>query len=300
MIAFTNHALDHLLGNVLDAGITNKIARLGSRSADERIAAYSLEAMERTGTNRMHGRNIFQIRRDMRDIEDEFKEVVATLNGSKVDPEGILMWLDLHHPGQSQELTNPPTWVNLLRSERSDWQTATNGRKGKQARNSTGFNQTEYGFWVKGLDLEFLEPPVFEGEHLQGQEGTSRNRFAVLGADGDGDGPGDSQSQEEKYQEALLGWFATHGLTDIPATPTTDRSLDILKHDDDVWDMSRSERLKLSQYWESSARSFAFESDVEVFRDLKRKHAELQQQLEAYNTEVSVLIIFESVQLNGF
>lgn len=291
MIAFTNHALDHLLGNVLDAGITNKIARLGSRSADERIAAYSLEAMERTSGNRMHGRNIFQIRRDMRDIEDEFAGVVATLNGSTVDSEGLLMWLDLHHPGQSQELTNPPKWVELLQSERRDWKTAASGRKGKQAKKTTGFNQTEYGCWVNGLDLEFLEPPVFEGERAQGQRGTSENRFAVLGADGDGDDPDDSLSEEADHPKILLDWFTTHGFTDIPEPPTTDRSLDILKHDDDVWDMSRSERMKLSQYWESSARSFGFESDVEVFKDLKRKHADLQRQLDAYNTEVSGYII---------
>lgn len=295
MIAFTNHALDHLLGNVLDAGITKKVARLGSRSADERIAAYSLEAMERASGNRMHGRNIFQIRRDMRDIEDEFSEVVATLNGSTVDPEGLLMWLDLHHPGQSQELTNPPAWVNLHRSERQDWKTATNGRKGKQAKNTTGFNQTEYGFWVNCLDLEFLDPPVFEGEDVQGQGGTSHNRYAALDTDGDGDGdgPDESRNQETDHREILLGWFAQHGLTDIPEPPTTDRSLDILKHDDDVWDMSRSERLKLSQYWESSARSFGFESDVEVFKDLKHKHAELQKQLDAYNTEVSGWVVLQ-------
>jgi len=43
LIAFTNHALDHLLGNVLDVGITRKIVRLGSRSADERISEFSLD-----------------------------------------------------------------------------------------------------------------------------------------------------------------------------------------------------------------------------------------------------------------
>jgi len=48
MIAFTNHALDHLLGNILDAGITEKIARLGSRhSAHERIVPFSLEYLEK-------------------------------------------------------------------------------------------------------------------------------------------------------------------------------------------------------------------------------------------------------------
>ena len=296
MIAFTNHALDHLLGNVLDADITKKVVRLGSRSADERIAPYSLDAMERTGGNRMHGRDIFKIRKEMKDIEEEFAEVVATLNGSAVDSEALLMWLDLHHPGQSQELTNPPEWVNLLRSEQSGWETATSGRKGKQAKNTTGFNQTEYGFWVNGLDLEFLEPPTFAGVHDAGEPGDrSGNRFAALETDGDGDSVDESLSQEDDHQAKLCGWFAMHELPEIPEPPTDDRSLDILIYDDDVWDMSRSERLKLSQYWESTARSFGFESDVEVFKDLKRKHAELQQQLDAYNTEVSVGSYVESI-----
>lgn len=293
MIAFTNHALDHLLGNVLDAGITNKVARLGSRSADERIASYSLEAMERTGGNRMHGRNIFQIRRNMRDIEDEFAEVVGTLNGSSVDSEDLLMWLDLHHPGQSQELTNPPKWVDLLRSERHGWKSATSRRKGKQAKSSTGFNETEYGFWLNGLDLDFLEPPVVPGGHAGPGEGdVPANRFEILGIDGGDDGGDESLSQEAKYRENLYDWFTSHELPDVPDPPTSDRSLDILIYDDDVWDMSRSERRKLSQHWESSARAFGFESHVEDFKDLKRKHAELQQQLNAYNSEVSGWVIF--------
>lgn len=47
MIAFTNHALDHLLSAVLDAKITNKIARLGSRSIDSRVSKYSIEELEK-------------------------------------------------------------------------------------------------------------------------------------------------------------------------------------------------------------------------------------------------------------
>ena len=35
MIAFANHALDPLLGNVVDAGITDKVARFGSRYAND-------------------------------------------------------------------------------------------------------------------------------------------------------------------------------------------------------------------------------------------------------------------------
>ena len=35
MIVFANDALDHLLGNVVDAGITNQVAGLGSRYAND-------------------------------------------------------------------------------------------------------------------------------------------------------------------------------------------------------------------------------------------------------------------------
>jgi hypothetical protein len=293
MIAFTNHALDHLLGNVLDAGITNRLARLGSRTAvDERIAPYSLDAMERSSGNRMHRRNIYQIRREMKDIEEEFAGVVATLNGSAVDSGDLLEWLDLRHPGQSHELTNPPEWVNLLRSEQLGWETATSGRKGKRAKTTMEFNQTEYGFWVNGHDLDFLEPSVFAGGYdAEGQGGIPGNRFAVLEMDGDDEGVDKALSQESSHRANLHDWFAGYELVGIPEPPAGDRSLDILIGDDAVWDMSRSERLKLSQYWDSSARAFGFESDVEVFKDLKRKHADLQQKLDDYNTEVSGWII---------
>ncbi|KAF9506180.1 hypothetical protein BS47DRAFT_1305576 [Hydnum rufescens UP504] len=42
-IAFTNHALDHMLGSGLATGITKKVVRLGSRSADLKISSLSLE-----------------------------------------------------------------------------------------------------------------------------------------------------------------------------------------------------------------------------------------------------------------
>lgn len=48
MIAFTNHAFDHLIGDIPDASIMDKVARLSSQPVDERIAAYSLGATERT------------------------------------------------------------------------------------------------------------------------------------------------------------------------------------------------------------------------------------------------------------
>jgi hypothetical protein len=288
IIAPTDHALDRLLGNVLDAGITNRMVRLGSRSEDERSALYSLDAMERTSGNRMLGRTIYEIRRQMKDIEEEFDKVVATLTSRAVDSEDLLIWLDVHHPGQSHALTNPPKWVNLLGSEMIGSETATGGRKGKRAKNTAEFNQTEYGFWVNGLDLDFLETPVFPGRRDAGGQGKmSGNRSTVPGTSGDDQGVDGALSQAVGHQENLRDRFVGYELVDRPQPPTHDRSLDTLIHCDDVWDMSRSERLKLGHYWESSALAFGFESDVGAFKDLKCKHAELQQKLDDYNADVS-------------
>ena len=48
VIALTNHALDHIVRDVYEAGITKNIVRIGSRSKDEVISEFSLDSLERT------------------------------------------------------------------------------------------------------------------------------------------------------------------------------------------------------------------------------------------------------------
>lgn len=49
LLAFTNHALDHILRSIHENGVTENMLRLGSRSKDEVVAQYSLESVERIG-----------------------------------------------------------------------------------------------------------------------------------------------------------------------------------------------------------------------------------------------------------
>ncbi len=46
LIAYTNHALDHMLLSVLDDHITDRLVRLGSRTTDDRIAEFNLIKLE--------------------------------------------------------------------------------------------------------------------------------------------------------------------------------------------------------------------------------------------------------------
>jgi hypothetical protein len=57
LLAFTNHALDHILRAVHDTGVTKDIVRLGSRSKDDVVSEYSLEAIEmvRNKKTSLHG-----------------------------------------------------------------------------------------------------------------------------------------------------------------------------------------------------------------------------------------------------
>ena len=66
----TNHALVHCLAM---SSTPNKVARLGSRSADERMAAYSLEAMERTS-----GMPRNEWGRSLKELLDIYDAVAAT------------------------------------------------------------------------------------------------------------------------------------------------------------------------------------------------------------------------------
>jgi hypothetical protein len=46
LLAFTNHALDHILRAIHDNNVTHDMIRLGSRSKDEVVSQYSMESLE--------------------------------------------------------------------------------------------------------------------------------------------------------------------------------------------------------------------------------------------------------------
>ena len=283
MIAFTNHALDHLLGNVLDAGITNKIARLGSRhSAHERIVPYSLELLEKQPGRNLHRWDIRETREELKKVAEEFSRVTATLNGSAVDPSALIAWLELHHPEHHYQLHNPPRWVRKLRlTELEGWETV-----GDKTRDESV--NTDYGSWMKGIDLDFLDPPVIPTQQSSDvpPAKTRSNRFFVFDT-AEEESP--ASSQRHTYHNDLFKWFANHGFNKIPPVPQGDRPLDVLLCNDDVWDMSRCERSTLREYWESETRAYNHQSNVAIFDDLRNKHAKLQSDLDAYNNEVAIV-----------
>jgi hypothetical protein len=189
MIAFTNHALDHLLSAVLDAGITNSVVRLGSRSADECIAEYSLEKQEAVAGKSRLDRAFARNHRELKAVEEELQETMERFLKVEVDSNQIIGHLEVHHPEEHEYLAiNPPAWIvplyrNSIRDDGTgEWQQA--GPRGR----AVLVDRTMYAFWRRGGDLEFLEPPapvlrdqhVMEQQEMRDNHSVTQNQYAAL------------------------------------------------------------------------------------------------------------------------
>ena len=206
MIAFTNHALDHLLSNVLDAGITRKIVRLGSRSADERISEYSIENLEFAADKSRLSRTFGACYRELKSIQEEVISLMKKFSQKNVLSSDITAYIESQYPEHYEHIANPPSWINNLMSSwgnpEDGWNTA--GKHGKK----TETDYSTYSRWLRGEDLEFLgnrpdlavaQPPPEEVHNIATE---LSNRFTALSVDTPEDYP-DPESEaddEEDYQ----------------------------------------------------------------------------------------------------
>ncbi len=190
MIAFTNHALDHMLRSVLDADITKNIVRLGSRSADERIAPFSLEQQESVAGRTRLSAAFSGHRRALRDVEDEIKAFMDDFFKTEVNSSDLIRYLSIQFPVLLESIENPPEWVQALHQfdvqEQDEWSVA--GRNGK---NVGEVDKSLYGFWLRGGDVKFLNDAHYSMRHRQEPEArpaaaarqVPANRFEILRSD---------------------------------------------------------------------------------------------------------------------
>ncbi|KAH6914275.1 hypothetical protein BKA70DRAFT_1558250 [Coprinopsis sp. MPI-PUGE-AT-0042] len=197
MIAFTNHALDHLLTGVLDANITKKVVRLGSRSADERISQYSIETLETVAgrnSSRLSPMNR-QTYHDLKNTEKEIDELLRQISRNVVTSTDLLNYLEVEYPEHYHNFVYPPEWIDSVRQQGlilrdEGWQKVARGRKGDE---DDMDDSSPYGFWAGLQDIEFLTsipstpPPIAPVELVEAPIGTTgpslANRFEALQID---------------------------------------------------------------------------------------------------------------------
>ncbi|KAI9460073.1 hypothetical protein HD554DRAFT_1598622 [Boletus coccyginus] len=211
MIAFTNHALDHMLCSVLDASITTDIVRLGSRTSDDRISQYSIETREMAAGQSRLCHTYSSKYREVNDVGKEISSLIERMH--KIDLESdsseIVKYLELYYPEQHAMMSDPPPWIGVAKSLSQDdsesgekWQ--TKGPRGKVIAEDSSL----YAFWKNCGDLGFLEtitnptvshaPQTSTSPTEPGEPGPSSrsNRFELLKTETMAD-VGDTETSEE-------------------------------------------------------------------------------------------------------
>ena len=159
LIAFTNHALDHMLLSILDADITKRIVRLGRRANDERVAQYSMETLEMVQVQSRLDKTFSSQRRELKEIQEKIHDLMTKVLKLDIenDTDEIMKYLSSIYPEHFEYLSSPPLWVSnvkrfVLDDEDSagEWQTA--GRGGK----AHVLDQSTYAFWRNCFDLAFI------------------------------------------------------------------------------------------------------------------------------------------------
>ncbi|KAJ0415311.1 P-loop containing nucleoside triphosphate hydrolase protein [Aspergillus carlsbadensis] len=95
-VCYTNHALDQLLEDLLDNGITSQIIRIGSQSKSERLQPLNLRNVVRgVEKTRMEKTEQWHLHKALDDHEDEFRKL--KLNAIGLD-HGLKSYLEQHQP----------------------------------------------------------------------------------------------------------------------------------------------------------------------------------------------------------
>ncbi|KAH9170429.1 hypothetical protein EDB89DRAFT_1304426 [Lactarius sanguifluus] len=253
LIAFTNHALDHMLTSILDAKITTNVVRLGSRTTDERIEQYSLHKLEQLAAHVDLDRPINREYAAMKQLEEEITRIINRIQLHGLTWEDAQRFLDFQYPQHADSFRGPPFWIaEIFRRIREDeiengeWKRASKGKNTSQDAEISGV----YALWKNGRDIEFIHPRPSSSKRAAGQKGTDSDPRVVF------------------FNE--LGFEGQ-----IPRPPSGSRSLEQLTGVYNVWSMSVFERQRLAESWEDDMRNMAYESLLTEFDRLKEQYKDV-------------------------
>ena len=247
-----------MLTSVLDANITKRVVRLGSRTSDERIEQYSLYKLEQ-----LSGRGDLDrpIRREYAAMKRAEEDMTRTMNRIQLPGltwEDAEKFLNIHYPQHAESLREPPFWIaEHFRHTTQDGFTEVSYKKKKSRDDEIA---GVYGFWKKCRDIDYIQlrPP---SANKRGTERTDPRIafFNELGFDGQ-----------------------------FPPVPFGRRSLEQLTYDVmNVWSMSRHERQRLAESWEDDMRRIAYDTLLTEFDQLRKQYKDACKSYEDIQDEVS-------------
>ena len=238
--------------------------RLGSRTADERIAQYSLSKLEQLAGHEELDRPRRRQYATLKGIEEEMTHIMNKIQHPQLTSEDAERYLDFHYPEHADFLREPPFWIAVLFQKvtedevaNGEWIEVSRDKKSAQDLEITGI----YGFWRSGRDIEFIQPL-----------------------------PASSKTDDRKGADTRQAFFDELGFSEIPKIPLGRRPLErLVQSSGNLWSMSVYERKRLAESWEEEMRRMAYGSNLEEFDLLKQRYKEACQTYEDVQDEVSRL-----------
>lgn len=278
-----------MLNSILDADITKKFVRLGSRSTDERIAQYSLGSLEKTFTDASMSRQIGREYAIKKKLEEEMREVMEDIQIPEPSEEQIKDYLEMNWGEHLSMIYEPPFWImqyaaRLWESEGEEGEWMVQGKKGKAKSQSHLMGRTYYGLWKRGLEIAYIQPPqprLVEVE-LSKKQRKKNIQPSVIQVP-------PTQEEQEQYQTRMFEFFSSLGFGDlVPPVPTGNRPFVQLQESPAVWAMSMEERQRLSEHWEEEMRRLAYDKHLGEYERLRELYEEACEKYEAVTDEVRI------------
>ncbi|KAK0443327.1 uncharacterized protein EV420DRAFT_1484981 [Desarmillaria tabescens] len=284
MIAFTNHALDHMLLSLLDAKITTNLVRLGSRSSDERINEFTLDKLERMkdGASSPLDQIVRKERFAMGRLEDEMRTILQHIQTPSHTWETVTNYLQETFPDHLASFVDPPFWIGKLAEElrqdieaEGEWTTVN----AKKKRRDVDIPNTIYSFWKTRQDISFLQPPQppqTPARSSKGKKGKQQQQMQaqelILAAE-----------LQQDYLTRMNNFFVPLGFLEgkVPPIPMTSRPIDELLVTDAIWSMSVEER-QTTYRQDYEERREEYEAACKRFNDAKDEWKRTGQVLEAH------------------
>jgi hypothetical protein len=283
LIAYTNHALDHMLSEILDSNITSNFVRLGSRSSDERIAEYTLDKLEKVASKTTLDRTIGRQYHAMKSLEEQMIKVMRSIQMPTLSWDVIDSYLSIHYTEHREAFDNPPYWIKIIYDQKQE-EVEQNGTwtqvkgKGKAREDDPELAGTLYGFWKNGEDIAFITP-VFVAPVQPQKSKKSRGKTPAAAF-----GPAVLPPQTlDFFQELGFGGM-------VPPIPTGTRPTKSLLDISTVWAMSRDERKRLAAEWERDIRLMAYQSNLSRYSKLREEYQEACKDYQDVRDEVRLLL----------
>lgn len=236
LIAFTNHAVDHLVSSILDDNITNDLVRLGSRSTNDRVLPYTLDNLEGVETASMLDQSVRRQRNQVKYAEQELKKRMRLIQSPSLEWSDLASFIRVQYPDHAGHFSAPPEWIAAFQSAELERRGEDDDLKSK--------GRLLYTIWREGLDLNLLSDALAEQAR---------------------------SSMTTSFDAPATQFLKPFGFrTQLPLIPSSERTNQELQSVN-VWSMSLIERAQLSSEWEVRVRDMASQQYEPMLKEYKEE-----------------------------